>query len=92
MDFIIKHGLIPGWPGQYPGVHSRLDALDTAGLIYWPAEGQGMPQLKRYLDSTKGTAIDDVFADISRLEAKNERLGIPRKSLLPLAHYQSQYE
>ena len=84
-DFIIKHGLIPGWPGQYPGVHSRLDALDTAGLIYWPAEGQGMPQLKRYLDSTKGTAIDDVFADISRLEAKsNERVGYPTQKPLAL--------
>ena len=62
-DFIIARELIPGWPDAYPGVHARLEALDAAGLIYWPERGS-KPALKRYLESTKGTAVEDIFADI----------------------------
>lgn len=60
-DFIIKHKLIAGWPGEYPTVHQRLDALDKAKLIHWPEKKGGMPSLKRYLESTKGTVICDMF-------------------------------
>ena len=62
-DFIIERSLVPKWPEAYPGVHQRLDALDQAGLIYWPPKG-GMPRLKRYLQATKGAAVEDVFSDI----------------------------
>ena len=62
-DFIIKHSLIEGWPQAFPTVHERLDALDAAGLIYWPEKGS-MPRLKRYLDSTQGKAVEDIFTDI----------------------------
>ena len=86
-DYIIEHGLIPGWPKQFPSIHSRLDALDAAGLIAWPNEGKGMPSLKRYLDSTKGRAVDDVFVDIKRLEARSkERIGFPTQKPLALLH------
>ena len=67
-DFIIEKELIPGWPDAYPGVHARLDALDAAGLIYWPEKG-GTPRLKRYLESTKGTAVEDIFSDIPPVQA-----------------------
>ena len=59
-NFIIREGLIPGWPDAYLNVHDRLDALDMAGLIAWPKKGQGTPSLKRYLESTAGTAVEDV--------------------------------
>lgn len=67
-DFIIKHNLIEGWPMPDATVHERLDALDEAGLIHWPMRG-GMPSLKRYLSSTKGNVVPDLFTDIKRLEA-----------------------
>ena len=83
-DYIIEHGLIPGWPDEYPGVHSRLDALDAAGLIHWPERGK-MPSLKRYLASTKGTAVEDIFADVNRLEAgSREKVGYPTQKPLAL--------
>ena len=84
-DFIMEHVLIPDWPEAYPGVHTRLDALDAAGLIAWPKSGKGMPSLKRYLASTKGTAVEDIFADVNRLEAASkERVGYPTQKPLAL--------
>ena len=84
-DFIISKGLIPGWPDAYPNVHDRLDALDLHGLIAWPKRGQGMPSLKRYLESTTGTAVEDVFADVGRLEAASkERIGYPTQKPIAL--------
>ncbi len=84
-DYIIEHGLIPGWPERYPGVHERLDALDAAGLVAWPKGGEGMPRLKRYLASTKGTAVEDIFADVNRLEAASkEKVGYPTQKPLAL--------
>ena len=85
-DFIIARNLIPNWPDAYPGVHSRLDALNSAGLICWPERGK-MPSMKRYLDSTKGTAVEDIFSDIGKLEASDkEKTGYATQK--PLALYQ----
>ena len=67
-DWIVRNDIIPGWPDAYPSVHARLDALDAAGLVHWPERG-GMPRLKRYLDSTKGNACDDMIVDIGKIEA-----------------------
>ncbi len=76
-DFIIEKGLIPGWPEAYPKVQQKLDALDKAGLIHWPGNN-GMPRLKRYLAAVKGTAPEDVFTDIGKLEASSkEKTGSP---------------
>ena len=75
-DFVINERLIDGWPDAYPGVHARLDALDAAGLVYWPEKEDGRPRLKRFLASTKGNALDGVITDIKRLEHQsNERVG-----------------
>ena len=76
-DYIIQNNLIPSWPDAYPSVHQRLDALDIAGLIYWPQSGS-MPCLKRYLASTKGNAACDVITDIPPLSGSVQ--GIPRLS------------
>ena len=38
-------------------VQDRLDALDSAKLIYWPKEGDGTPRLKWYADELEGMAI-----------------------------------
>ena len=84
-DFIIANGWIPGWPEQYPTVDSRLDALDAAGLIAWPKDGKGMPRLKRYLESTIGIAVEDLFTDIGKLEASSkEKVGYPTQKPLAL--------
>ena len=83
-DFIIKHNLIPGWPDAYPTVQDRLDALDEAELIHWSPNG-GMPRLKRYLESAKGRACNDVIVDIGKLEAASkERVGYPTQKPLAL--------
>lgn len=82
-DFIIENELIPDWPDGYETVRERLDALDEAGLIYWPSRG-GMPGLKRYLVS-HGLAVDDIIDDIKRLEARSkERVGYPTQKPLAL--------
>ena len=65
-------------------VHERLDALDAAGMVHWPTRGK-VPSLKRYLASTKGNALDDVFADIGKLEASSkEKVGYPTQKPLAL--------
>lgn len=84
-DFIIENDLIPGWPDEYSSVNDRLDALDEAGLIFWPSKQDGMPGLKRYLESTKGPEAEDVITDIKRLEANSkERVGYPTQKPLAL--------
>ena len=83
-DFIVNKGLIPGWPESYPTVQDRLDALDASGLIHWPERGR-MPSLKRYLESTIGVAVEDVFTDIGKLEASaTEKIGYPTQKPLAL--------
>ena len=83
-DFIVNKGLIPGWPESYPTVQDRLDALDASGLIHWPERGR-MPSLKRYLESTTGVAVEDVFTDIGKLEASaTEKIGYPTQKPLAL--------
>ena len=82
--FIIEHELIPGWPDGLPSVQARLDALDAAGLVYWPVNGR-MPSLKRYLEATNGVAVEDVFSDIGKLEASSkEKVGYPTQKPLAL--------
>ena len=86
-DYILKHNLIPGWPLN--SVHERLDALDEAGLIYWPAPKSarqaGVPRLKRYLASSRGTVVTDLITDISKIEAKaKEKTDYPTQKPLAL--------
>ncbi len=74
------------WRGIDPtvkGMHwrhppSRLDELDTEGMIYWGVRGRGLPQLKRYLDESEGVAVQDVWTDLSPINSQaRERLGYP---------------
>jgi site-specific DNA-methyltransferase (adenine-specific) len=58
-------------------VQGRLDALDAAGLVYWPRKGR-KPQYKRYLTDGAGVPVQDVIIDIPPLSTKDrERLGYP---------------
>ena len=44
-----------------------------------------MPSLKRYLESTTGIAVEDVFTDIGKLEASaKEKIGYPTQKPLAL--------
>ena len=84
-DFIIENKLIDGWPLAGSTVHERLDALDVAGLIGWPKKEGGMPRLKRYLASTKGNALCDIFTDIPAVASgSKERTGYPTQKPLAL--------
>ena len=83
-DYIIERSLIPGWPDALSTVQARLEALDAAGLIHWPERGR-MPSLKRYLESTTGIAVEDIFTDIGKLEASaKEKIGYPTQKPLAL--------
>ncbi len=59
-------------------VQDRLDALDDAGMIYWPKKKGGTPRLKWFADELDGTAVPDIWADISPIPSRAaERLGYP---------------
>lgn len=74
------------WRGFNPttkGYHwkyrpEKLDELDAQGLIYWPRKRGGLPRLKQYLDEAQGVPLQDVWTDISPINARAaERLGYP---------------
>lgn len=66
-------------------VQDRLDALDAAGLIYWPREGEGTPRLKWYADELGGMAMGTVWTDIAPISANaTERLGYPTQKPIAL--------
>ena len=58
----VDANIIPGYR-DIASPLSRLDALDAAGLIYYPAEG-GMPRLKRYLAENPGQVPTNQWTDI----------------------------
>lgn len=59
-------------------VQEKLDALDAAGLIYWPEKQGGTPRLKWYADQLGGVALPDDWSDIKPISARaKERLGYP---------------
>jgi DNA modification methylase len=62
----------------------KLDALDAAGLVHWPARGR-YPKLKRYLTPESGTSVGDLWMDIPVLgRTATERLGYPTQKPLAL--------
>jgi len=85
-----RHWALPGHVVERYGlsgetVQERLDALDAAGLIFWPKGGEGTPRLKWYADELEGMAISDIWADIPPLSAASaERLGYPTQKPLAL--------
>ncbi len=66
---------------------SKCEALDDAGLIYWPQKIGGKPRYKKYLSTLKGYYISDLFSDILPIQAHaKERKGYPTQK--PLALYE----
>jgi DNA modification methylase len=66
-------------------VQDRLDALDAAGMVYWPDKERGNPRLKLYADSLKGVAPADVWTDVPAVNSQaKERLGWETQKPIPL--------
>jgi DNA modification methylase len=65
--------------GRHWGVPpARLDELDAAGRIHWPAKVGGMPRLKQYPEDLPGVPLQDVWTDLRPLHnLAAERLGYP---------------
>ena len=78
-----RHWAIPGELLERLGlqgetVEDKLDAFDSANMIYWPQKKGGTPRLKWYADQLEGTAIPDIWTDIPPISARAaERLGYP---------------
>lgn len=65
-------------------VLEKLDAMDKAGFIHWPANG-GRPRYKEYLDMLPGAPVADVWTDIPPVHARaTERLGYPTQKPVAL--------
>ena len=79
--FIVDKGLIPGWPDAYPTVLDRLDALDQRGFVVHSKTY--LPEIKTYLQATKGVAATDFVADIP-MASGNEKTGYPTQKPLAL--------
>jgi DNA modification methylase len=58
-------------------VQEKLDALDAAGLVYFP-EGDSYPRYKEYADELPGMVLGSVWTDIAPINSQaQERLGYP---------------
>ena len=78
----IEEKLIPGYRSM-PGVHARLDALSSAGLVHWTKTGT--PRLKRYLQASRGEAVSDFISDIPNANhMSKEHVGYPTQKPLAL--------
>ena len=78
----IEDNLIPGYTA-IAGVHARLDALSSAGLIDWTPGGY--PRLKRYLEASRGEAVSDFIGDIQNVNNRSkEHVGYPTQKPLEL--------
>lgn len=65
-------------------VPNKLEALDKAGLIYWPPKGK-VPGFKRYFNPNAGVPAADVITDIDPIAAQSaERLGYPTQKPVTL--------
>jgi DNA modification methylase len=78
-----RHWALPGEILERLGVlggtvQEKLDALDAAHRIFWPKKQGGTPRLKWFADELAGSAMPDVWSDISPISARAaERLGYP---------------
>ena len=86
-DYIVKNGIIPGWPEKYTSVHAPAGCARCGRVDLLAQEaGGGVPRLKAYLDASKGPKVNDIWDDIKRLEANSkEKTGWPTQK--PLALY-----
>ena len=78
----IEAQFIPGYRAM-KGVHERLSALESAGLIHW--RSTGTPRLKRYLSASKGEAVSDLIVDIQNVNNRSkEYVSYPTQKPLAL--------
>jgi site-specific DNA-methyltransferase (adenine-specific) len=57
---------------------SKLEELDAAGRLHWPAKEGGMPRLKQYPEDLPGVPLQDIIGDIKPMHnLAQERLGYP---------------
>ena len=88
-----RHWAVPIAPLQraFPDIdltalstQEKLDLLNQAGLVYWPARGT-IPRQKRYLEEGSGVPIQDIVDDIPPVGAHaKERIGYPTQKPLAL--------
>jgi adenine specific DNA methylase Mod len=67
------HGINPSLQGnhwKYP--IEKLEQLDKEGRIHWPKNG--VPRLKRYESEYKGTIVQDIWTDISKIHNQSQEL------------------
>ena len=59
-------GFVRAW--RYP--KHRLDELDKDGLIYFPSNGDGVPRFKKFIETTKGRAVQSLWTDVSSVNSQ----------------------
>ena len=72
--------------GIYGGsVQEKLEALDSAGLVYWPKKVGGEPRLKWFSDQLEGVSLPDLWTDINPISSRSkEREGYPAQKPIDL--------
>jgi adenine specific DNA methylase Mod len=66
-------------------VHEKLNAYVERGLVVFPKNADGIPQLKYYLDQNKGVPLSDFWDDIDLINSMgHESLGYPTQKPLSL--------
>lgn len=83
-----RHWAIPGFVADITAglsTSEALDALDSAGRIFWPRQADGIPQVKRYLEEAAGIPAQDIITDIRPLHnVADERIGYPTQKPVAL--------
>jgi DNA modification methylase len=80
----IPRELAEGLSIEHLPLLEKLDALDEAGLIYYP-EGDSLPRYKKYIDDDLGMTLGTVWTDIPPINSQSsERLGYPTQKPLAL--------
>jgi site-specific DNA-methyltransferase (adenine-specific) len=93
----VRHGLTgKPWRGIDPnkfgknGMHwvttpDNLDRYDKDGRVVWAKMGKGLPELKYYLEDSKGAPVSDIWNDINIIESTSaESLGFPTQKPIAL--------
>ena len=68
-------------------IGAGVEALEAAGLIYWPDKQGGKPRYKKYLSTLQGRYASDIITDIPPVGARaDERQHFPTQKPLALIH------
>ncbi|MCY3908367.1 MAG: DNA methyltransferase [Anaerolineaceae bacterium] len=67
------------------GIQSKLDLMDSHGMIHWPKKAGGVPRFKYYLNDAPGKIAGDTWTNVAKVGAHaKERLGYPTQKPLAL--------